>query len=65
MHRHTFELVDLNSKPTAGIKNDTVIVPGHGRAAVGLVADQPGPTLFHRHIQQHMEYGFVAPFRNA
>jgi FtsP/CotA-like multicopper oxidase with cupredoxin domain len=65
IHRHLFELVELNGKPTAGIKKDTVIVPAFGRATVDLVADQPGPTLFHCHIQQHMDYGFMALFRYA
>jgi len=65
MHRHLFELVELNGKPTAGIKKDTVIVPAFGRAAVDLVADQPGLTLFHCHIQQHMDFGFRALFRYA
>jgi len=65
LHRHTFELVELNGKPTAGIQKDTVIVPAFGRAAVDLVADQPGLTLFHCHIQQHMDYGFMALFRYA
>ena len=32
---------------------------------VDLVADQPGLTLFHCHIQQHMDYGFKALFRYA
>jgi FtsP/CotA-like multicopper oxidase with cupredoxin domain len=63
MHRHLFELVELNGKPTAGIKKDTVIVPAFGRAAVDVVADQPGLTLFHCHIQQHMDFGFRALFR--
>ncbi|HEY2534712.1 MAG TPA: multicopper oxidase domain-containing protein [Xanthobacteraceae bacterium] len=65
MHRHLFELVELNGKPTAGIKKDTVIVPAFGRAVVDLVADQPGLTLFHCHIQQHMDFGFKALFRYA
>lgn len=65
MHRHLFELVELNGKPTAGIKKDTVIVPAYGRAAVDLVADQPGLTLFHCHMQQHMDFGFMALFRYA
>ena len=62
-HRHQFELVELNGEPTAGIKKDTVIVPAFGRAIVDLVADQPGLTLFHCHIQQHMDFGFKALFR--
>jgi FtsP/CotA-like multicopper oxidase with cupredoxin domain len=65
LHRHLFELVELNGKPTAGIKKDTVIVPAWGRTAVDLVADQPGLTLFHCHIQQHMDFGFMALFRYA
>jgi len=62
-HRHSFELVDVNGKKTAGIMKDTVIVPLYGRATVDLVANQPGLTLFHCHIQQHMDYGFKALFR--
>jgi FtsP/CotA-like multicopper oxidase with cupredoxin domain len=65
LHRHLFELVEINGKTTAGIMKDTVIVPGYGRATVDLVADQPGLTLFHCHIQQHMDYGFKALFRYA
>lgn len=62
MHRHLWELVNINGKPTAGIMKDTVIVPMYGRATVDMVADQPGLTLFHCHIQQHMDYGFKALF---
>jgi FtsP/CotA-like multicopper oxidase with cupredoxin domain len=65
IHRHLFEIVEINGKPTAGIKKDTVIVPAFGRAAVDLVADQPGLTLFHCHIQHHMDFGFKALFRYA
>lgn len=65
IHRHLFELVELNGKPTAGIKKDTVMVPAFGRATVDLVADHPGLTLFHCHMQQHMDYGFMALFRYA
>ena len=65
LHRHLFELVEINGKPSAGIKKDTVIVPAFGRATVDLVADQPGLTLFHCHIQQHMDFGFKALFRYA
>jgi FtsP/CotA-like multicopper oxidase with cupredoxin domain len=65
LHRHSFELVDVNGKKTAGVIKDTVIVPYYGRATVDFVADQPGLTLFHCHIQQHMDYGFKALFRYA
>jgi FtsP/CotA-like multicopper oxidase with cupredoxin domain len=65
MHRHSFEIVEINGKASAGLMKDTVIVPGYGRATVDMVADQPGLTLFHCHIQQHMDYGFKALFRYA
>jgi FtsP/CotA-like multicopper oxidase with cupredoxin domain len=63
LHRHLFELVDVNSKPTGGIMKDTVIVPLYGRVSVDFAADQPGPTLLHCHIQQHMDFGFKALLR--
>ena len=66
MHRHIWELASINDKPmAAGIMKDTVVVPYYGRAVVHLTADQPGLTLFHCHIQQHMDYGFAALFRYA
>jgi FtsP/CotA-like multicopper oxidase with cupredoxin domain len=65
MHRHVFELVELNGRPTAGVMKDTVIVPAFGRATVDLVANQPGLSLFHCHIQHHMDFGFKALFRYA
>ena len=41
------------------------MVDMYGRVTVDLVADQPGLTLFHCHIQNHMDYGFKALFRYA
>jgi FtsP/CotA-like multicopper oxidase with cupredoxin domain len=65
MHRHLWELVEINGKKTAGVIKDTVVVPYYGRAIVDFTADQPGLTLFHCHIQQHMDYGFKALLRYA
>jgi FtsP/CotA-like multicopper oxidase with cupredoxin domain len=65
LHRHSFELAEINGKKTAGVIKDTVVVPYYGRAAVDFTADQPGLSLFHCHIQQHMDYGFKALFRYA
>ena len=59
------KLVEINGKPTAGLIKDTVVVPYFGRAVVDFTADQPGLSLFHCHIQQHMDYGFKALFRYA
>jgi FtsP/CotA-like multicopper oxidase with cupredoxin domain len=65
LHRHQLELVEMNGTKTGGIFKDTVVVPYYGRAVVDFVADQPGLSLFHCHIQQHMDYGFKALFRYA
>jgi FtsP/CotA-like multicopper oxidase with cupredoxin domain len=63
LHRHSFELAEINGKKTAGVIKDTVVVPYYGRAIADFTADQPGLSLFHCHIQQHMDYGFKALFR--
>ena len=65
LHRHLWELTEINGKKTAGVMKDTVVVPYYGRAVVDFTADQPGLSLFHCHIQQHMDYGFKALFRYA
>ncbi len=65
LHRHLFDLAEITGKKPTGIMKDTVVVPGYGRVAVDLLADQPGLTLFHCHNQQHMDYGFKALFRYA
>ena len=65
LHRHLFEVVDINGQPTAGIMKDTVVVQRYGRVSVDIVADQPGLSLLHCHIQQQMDYGFKALFRCA
>jgi FtsP/CotA-like multicopper oxidase with cupredoxin domain len=63
VHRHQLEIAEIYGKATAGVVKDTVVVPTYGRASVDFTADQPGPTLFHCHIQQHMDYGFKALLR--
>jgi FtsP/CotA-like multicopper oxidase with cupredoxin domain len=63
LHRHQLELTEINGIRTSGIIKDTVVVPYYGRASVDFTADQPGLTLFHCHIQQHMDFGFKALFR--
>ncbi len=65
LHRHRWELKEINGKQTSGVIKDTVVVPYFGRAVVEFTADQPGLALFHCHIQQHMDYGFKALFRYA
>ena len=63
VHRHQLEIAEIYGKPTSGVIKDTVVVPTYGRASVDFTADQPGDTLFHCHIQQHMDFGFKAMLR--
>jgi FtsP/CotA-like multicopper oxidase with cupredoxin domain len=65
LHRHQLEIAEIYGKATAGVIKDTVVVPTYGRAIVDFTADQLGLTLFHCHIQQHMDYGFKALLRYA
>ena len=65
MHRHLWELRSINDKTTSGLMKDVIVIPRAGRAVVDFTANQPGLTLFHCHIQQHMDYGFKALFRYA
>lgn len=65
LHRHQLEIAEIYGKPTSGVIKDTVVVPTYGRAAVDFTADQPGLTLFHCHIQAHMDFGFKALLRYA
>ena len=58
LHRHSFEIVSIAGKPTAGIVKDTVNLPRNTTIEVDFVADNPGPSLLHCHMQQHMDYGF-------
>jgi FtsP/CotA-like multicopper oxidase with cupredoxin domain len=65
LHRHQFEIAEIYGRATAGIVKDTVVAPSYGRVSVDFTADQPGPTLFHCHIQHHMDYGFKALLKYA
>ena len=58
LHRHSFELVKVGDKATSGIFKDVVRVQRDNMAVVEFVADNPGASLLHCHMQQHMDYGF-------
>jgi FtsP/CotA-like multicopper oxidase with cupredoxin domain len=65
LHRHSFELVRVGGKPSAGIMKDVVMLGGFQEAEFDFVADNPGPTLFHCHQQLHMDFGFMAMLNYA
>jgi len=59
LHRHTFEITDVGGKPMAGLTKDVISVARRSTAAIDFVADNPGLTLFHCHMQLHMDFGFM------
>ncbi len=56
LHRHTFEL-------GSGVRKDVLLVPSRTKLEVDVLADSPGPSLFHCHHQLHMDFGFMALLR--
>jgi FtsP/CotA-like multicopper oxidase with cupredoxin domain len=65
LHRHSFELVRVGGKPTAGIIKDVVMLGGFQEIEFDFVANNPGMTLFHCHQQLHMDFGFMFLFDYA
>ena len=60
LHRHSFELTKFAGIATSGVVKDVVMVPARRQVEVDFLADNPGPSLFHCHMQLHMDYGFMA-----
>jgi len=66
LHRHSFELRSLpQNADTRGILKDVVLVGAGTQVDVEFTANNPGPTLFHCHQQDHMDMGFMMLFRYA
>jgi FtsP/CotA-like multicopper oxidase with cupredoxin domain len=65
LHRHSFELVRIGGKATAGVLKDVVMLGGFQEIEFDFVADNPGRTLFHCHQQLHMDFGFMTLFDYA
>ena len=65
LHRHTFEVTNINSQPLSGLYKDVVVVPANGTAEADFVANNPGATLFHCHNQTHMDFGFMTLLQYA
>jgi FtsP/CotA-like multicopper oxidase with cupredoxin domain len=62
LHRHSFELTRIAGKRTAGVLKDVAMLGGFQEMEVDFTADQPGLSLFHCHMQLHMDFGFMALF---
>jgi FtsP/CotA-like multicopper oxidase with cupredoxin domain len=62
LHRHSLEIVRMGSVTTSGILKDVVTVPAHTVVEADFTATNPGKTLFHCHLQDHMDAGFMTLF---
>src|SRR5664279_20465 len=62
LHRHSFEITKIGGKSTAGIIKDVVMLGGFQEMDIDFTANNPGLSLFHCHMQLHMDFGFMALF---
>ncbi len=58
-HRHTFEVTKIGETSISGLMKDTLSMARFSTAEIDFIADDPGPTLFHCHHQDHMDEGFA------
>lgn len=59
LHRHSFEVAQLGTRNISGLMKDVVNVPPLSTVAVDVIADNPGDSLLHCHMQLHMDFGFM------
>jgi len=59
LHRHSFEVTQIGDKKLSGLIKDTVNIMPLDTVAIDFNADNPGDSLFHCHMQLHMDYGFM------
>jgi FtsP/CotA-like multicopper oxidase with cupredoxin domain len=59
IHRHSFEVVSIGDKKMSGLMKDVVNVMPLETVTVDMVANNPGDSLMHCHMQLHMDYGFM------
>ena len=59
LHRHSFEVVRIGDKMMSGLMKDVVNVMPLETVAVDFVANNPGDSLMHCHMQLHMDFGFM------
>lgn len=62
LHRHSFELTRMAGRQTSGVIKDVVMLGGYQEIELDFIADGPGLSLLHCHMQLHMDYGFMALF---
>lgn len=62
LHRHSFEITSIAGMPTSGVIKDVAMLGSFQEMTIDFTANQPGRSLFHCHMQSHMDFGFMALF---
>ena len=63
LHRRpSMELVSVAGMPTSGVFKDVIVVEAQTVVEAEFTASNPGKTLFHCHLQDHMDAGFMMLF---
>ncbi len=62
LHRHSLEIMRIGNVATSGVIKDVVTVPAQTIVEADFTATNPGKTLFHCHLQDHMDAGFMTLF---
>jgi FtsP/CotA-like multicopper oxidase with cupredoxin domain len=62
LHRHSFEITSIAGMPTSGVIKDVALLGSFQEMTIDFTANQPGRSLFHCHMQSHMDFGFMALF---
>ena len=52
-------MTKIGEKSTTGLMKDTLNMVRYTTAEIDFVANNPGPTLFHCHHQDHQDEGFM------
>jgi FtsP/CotA-like multicopper oxidase with cupredoxin domain len=65
LHRHLLEVTNYLGRSISSLMKDTVALPGRGNMEIDFVANNPGDSLFHCHMQDHQDFGFMALFKYA
>ena len=61
LHGHPMKLLEVNGEaPVRDTWRDTLLMAPRSRAAVAMVADNPGRWMLHCHIPEHQEAGMMA-----
>ncbi len=59
LHGHSFQVIEINSKPLNGALRDTVLVPPKTSVTVAFDANNPGIWYLHCHILWHLAAGMA------